>query len=755
MNLKLQSLYLKIILLLIFTANIYAENIYPLSYKLHEKFDSGELLISEKEDGQPIFYFIKHDWLNVSTYLSIWWGLEPEVKKGNIFPDTDFLSSKIIGDKLLSLIWRNRLLQFVEVNQNAEITKVASIPLYDSQTKPRNIQWYNDGNNEYLLLLVDDKLYEIGLKAKNIDITFISDLVLTAAIRYIPKSKIKEIIYLLDKSTGRNLIFQDSSSYIIARIPVFDYNRCMFINDSLIALLSSNSGFNSLINIIHIQKGIISSFWLESEYDKINFIKENDGLKLYCLLEENDNYKFQIIDFSKLSPGKIEVEQSISSEFISPRILHRYHSNFFIMFLNGIINIDINGRIQSSDKIPIADIFNETPEIFVSGKLLILSSNSYSTIYKSEKIYFWWLNKFIYSSGKYIIPISLLLIILILIQSLRHQKRLLQELIELPANSAVIVMNKSGKLFIINDFARKIFGVDKSVRLGKNFEYYFVKQEFTPIKELIDLGFVNKEMISKRISMMINGDSKEWLCSVVPMRNIAGHFRGLIFTGIDITEQLERRRLFNWAQLLHDMQTNLSTIRLNAEQLSLENQQDAIRKSKILHQVNILTNRVRDIVTVGRTDFADFGDYYSEEICKQALSEFDENMYPNIKFTLKAENFKLKCDKPKFVRALRNVIENAIRAIKDKENGKIEVLCSKDLKNAYFSVRDNGVGMDEFTKNKILQPYFTTSKDTGGSGIGTMIIQRVLELHSGKIVINSEKNVGTEITLIIPLLQKK
>ncbi len=744
-------LALHIILLFLLTASLNAENIYPFSYKLFEKYDSGELLVSENVNNLPTFYFIKHDWLNVSTYLSIWQGLNRETAIGNVFPDTDFLSSKVIGDKLLSLTWRNRLLELIEINQNGDIINTAAIP-FDSQTKPRNIKWYLSGNSENLIL-VDDKLYEFDLRNTYIEVNFISDMVLSAAIRKIGEKNV--IIYLLDKSTGSNLIVLDSINYIIARIPIFDLNRCIFIDDSLIALISSNSGFNSLINIIHINKGIVSSFWLESEYDKIDFIFFNNEIKLYCLLEENDVYKFQIFEFKDLTLGKIEAEQLISSEFVSPRILYENNLNFFILFLNGIIQIDKNGNVQSSDKIPIADIFNGFPAIYVNDNLLILSSNSYSVIYKSEKNYLWWLNRFIFSSGKYLIPIALILIILILLQTIRRQRRLLQELIELPANSAVIVLKKSGKLFIINDFARLIFRIDKNVRLGRNFEYYFVKEEFAPIKELLDLGFVNKEVISKRISMIVNGESKEWLCSVVPMRNIAGQFRGLIFTGIDITEQLERRRLFNWAQLLHDMQTNLSTIRLNAEQLNLLDPQDANRQGKILHQVNILMNRVRDIVTVGRTDFADFGDFLSDEICKQALSEFDENLFNNIKFSLNSDSFRIKCDKPKLVRALRNVIENAIKAVKDREDGKIEIACRKDLKNAYFSVRDNGVGMDEQTQRKFLQPYFTTSKETGGSGIGTMIIQRVLELHSGKIVINSEKNIGTEITLIIPLFHKK
>jgi signal transduction histidine kinase len=58
--------------------------------------------------------------------------------------------------------------------------------------------------------------------------------------------------------------------------------------------------------------------------------------------------------------------------------------------------------------------------------------------------------------------------------------------------------------------------------------------------------------------------------------------------------------------------------------------------------------------------------------------------------------------------------------------------------------------MDEQTRKKILQPYFTTSGGKGGSGIGTMIMQQVLELHGGSITIQSEKGTGTEIIFSLP-----
>ena len=67
------------------------------------------------------------------------------------------------------------------------------------------------------------------------------------------------------------------------------------------------------------------------------------------------------------------------------------------------------------------------------------------------------------------------------------------------------------------------------------------------------------------------------------------------------------------------------------------------------------------------------------------------------------------------------------------------------------TLKDNGIGMDETTKNKIFEPFFTT-KDVGeGTGLGMSIAHGILEMHQAKIEIESEINQGTLIKIFLPL----
>jgi CheY-like chemotaxis protein len=65
-------------------------------------------------------------------------------------------------------------------------------------------------------------------------------------------------------------------------------------------------------------------------------------------------------------------------------------------------------------------------------------------------------------------------------------------------------------------------------------------------------------------------------------------------------------------------------------------------------------------------------------------------------------------------------------------------------------ISDTGVGMDEDTRRKCLEPFFTTKGDRG-SGLGLAMVYGTIERHNGQIEIASEPGAGTTIKLILPV----
>ncbi|MEK3974298.1 MULTISPECIES: ATP-binding protein [unclassified Psychrobacillus] len=96
---------------------------------------------------------------------------------------------------------------------------------------------------------------------------------------------------------------------------------------------------------------------------------------------------------------------------------------------------------------------------------------------------------------------------------------------------------------------------------------------------------------------------------------------------------------------------------------------------------------------------------------------------------------------------LINLVKNAIEAITD--NGEIHISCSIEPSEiVIIKIRDNGVGMDTHTAGKVFDPFFSTK--VNGTGLGMMISEKIISEHGGNILIESDKNHGTTVTIQLP-----
>ncbi|MDO9372768.1 MAG: HAMP domain-containing sensor histidine kinase, partial [Ferruginibacter sp.] len=71
--------------------------------------------------------------------------------------------------------------------------------------------------------------------------------------------------------------------------------------------------------------------------------------------------------------------------------------------------------------------------------------------------------------------------------------------------------------------------------------------------------------------------------------------------------------------------------------------------------------------------------------------------------------------------------------------------------NIHISVEDNGNGITQKILEKIFQPFFTTKPTGQGTGLGLSLAYDTVKAHNGEIKVDSEENVGTTITIILPI----
>ena len=103
-------------------------------------------------------------------------------------------------------------------------------------------------------------------------------------------------------------------------------------------------------------------------------------------------------------------------------------------------------------------------------------------------------------------------------------------------------------------------------------------------------------------------------------------------------------------------------------------------------------------------------------------------------------------------RALRNVIENAIRY-----GGKAEVTYKRDNERAVIEIRDYGIGIPNELLEDVFEPFFrveaSRSRETGGTGLGLSISRAILRSHGGDATIQNHPGGGILASLSLPLSQ--
>jgi signal transduction histidine kinase len=112
-----------------------------------------------------------------------------------------------------------------------------------------------------------------------------------------------------------------------------------------------------------------------------------------------------------------------------------------------------------------------------------------------------------------------------------------------------------------------------------------------------------------------------------------------------------------------------------------------------------------------------------------------------------------------FTRVIINLCNNAFDAMRQKFNSELKIMNSElyhpkltvhtksEKDHILISVEDNGPGIPDEIKDKILQPFFTTKKGTEGTGLGLSITHDIVKAHGGGLEIETAINKGTNFTI--------
>jgi two-component system, sporulation sensor kinase E len=111
----------------------------------------------------------------------------------------------------------------------------------------------------------------------------------------------------------------------------------------------------------------------------------------------------------------------------------------------------------------------------------------------------------------------------------------------------------------------------------------------------------------------------------------------------------------------------------------------------------------------------------------------------------------LQIDRDQMKQAFYNVIKNSLQAMK--RRGTLRIRTDRDDTHALISFMDTGSGMSPENLGRVFEPYFTTKPS--GTGLGLLIVRRIVREHGGELSIESSEGKGLTLTIRLPYIDKR
>ncbi len=343
----------------------------------------------------------------------------------------------------------------------------------------------------------------------------------------------------------------------------------------------------------------------------------------------------------------------------------------------------------------------------------------------------------------------------------------------------IFIEDKFGKFIFVNSSYKALFPEISDFKGLTPFDL-FSKSEAECFRKCNDQVMENKKFVFMEDCIDIKGNKIEYLSKIIPLLDSKGELQGVggIITNITHLKEIEKELITakNEAEeavkmkarflsnMSHEIRTPLNGIcglsQILAGSNPNDNQKEHIKNLEI--SADRLLRLVNDILDFSKIE-AGKVELYNENFDLKVLGENCINTLMNkakekgidIKLVYKLDKSFYKGDSTRIQQILLNLISNAIKftAI-----GGIDVIignCEIETGKICFKVKDTGIGMTEDVQNKIfgdfMQADSSTTKKYGGTGLGLSISNKLAQLMGGKIVVESEVNIGSTFSFAINL----
>jgi len=318
-------------------------------------------------------------------------------------------------------------------------------------------------------------------------------------------------------------------------------------------------------------------------------------------------------------------------------------------------------------------------------------------------------------------------------------------------NEGIIAIGPDSKIYFFNQIALRMLELNVSDVTGKHYADIFLNKH---LNSLVASFFEKYLYLSDEIELHEN---KIMSVEINPFSVMETTNIGAVVVLRDVTnfKKLEQIRKEFVANVSHEFKNPLSSIQGYAETMLdwALNDPKVNRKylQKIVQQSRNLENLVTDLLQLARVEGLQGLELQSFDpipILKEVLFEFQEfaaEKKIEIKRNFPEESFFVVGDSEMFRTIFTNLIDNAIKY--SSEGGQVILLAEMLNGYAYFSVKDNGIGIPQKYFQRIFERFFRIdkgrSRELGGTGLGLSIVKHMAELQNATYGVESEVDKGS------------
>jgi len=352
-------------------------------------------------------------------------------------------------------------------------------------------------------------------------------------------------------------------------------------------------------------------------------------------------------------------------------------------------------------------------------------------------------------------------------------------------HDGIIVTDSNGRVTYLNDAACKLFGLDVADAIGKRLDervrgldWDSLTQSGGPVSRDIEIFYPENRFINFYIvPLMIEhreaagpaGDGGGARPAISAIAGQVGHvmiLRDITKSRRTAQQTIESERL-NALTLLaagvaHEIGNPLNSLHIHLQLMERKAQElDHNAKSELQQSIDVARSEVRrldSIVTQFLRAIRPSRPRLQPEnvntIVEEAVRFFTPEIQDRdmvVEQELRADLPLLQLDREQMKQAFYNVIKNSLEAMR--RHGTLRIRTDLDDTHVMISFVDTGGGMSAENLSRVFEPYFTTKPS--GTGLGLLIVRRIVREHGGELSIESGQGKGLTLTIRLPYVEKR